>query len=314
MNKSLIVARKEFTDAITSKRFWLVVGLFVLLYIANIFITSSAFRTGELGPIRLMLQIGSNVASTVGLMAPILGIALAFDAISGERERGTLRILLSRPIYREDVINGKIMSALAVIGLTITISSLLSVSASILLQGITVTSDDIVRLCLFIVLSILFSFAYYTISLFISTFSSRSGHSLIISLGTWIFFALILPLLGSLISYVILGPAPAINTAFRPGQQIGNFTRQLPQSYIDYQAKVAQITNTVQMISINHHFSLISDSLFGSVRAAFGQEVVREIDLLGILSSRLIDLLVLMVFPVIFLVASYATFTRRQEK
>ncbi|MEM3649005.1 MAG: ABC transporter permease subunit, partial [Thermoproteota archaeon] len=128
MKNVFSIARKEFTDAVTSKRLWLIAGIFLLFSIASTYSTSFGFRMGVQRTTRLMVQIASSIASATAYMAPLLGIALAFDAISGERERGTLRILLSRPIYREDVINGKIVSALAVIGLTITVSSLAAVS------------------------------------------------------------------------------------------------------------------------------------------------------------------------------------------
>lgn len=306
MSKSLIVAKKEFTDAITSKRFWLIVGLFLLLYIVNVYATSLGFRMGLLGSARLFLQAGSSVVSTMSIMAPLLGVALGFSAISGEREKGTLKVLLSRPIYREDVINGKIISSLALIALTVTVTSFLSVSASILLQGITVTLDDIVRLCIFVVVTILFSFVYYAISLFVSTLSSRSGQSLVISLGVWIFFALILPLLASFIALSILGPPPRLS--------FQNFTRgqgSLPQSFIDYERKSAQISSTIQVISANSHYSSLANSLFG-LRILFGQE--QNINVLSLLSTHWIDVVILIIYPIVFLVASYIVFTRSQEK
>ena len=40
-------------------------------------------------------------------VAPLLGLAFAFDAINGERAEGTLPRLLSQPIHRDDVVNGK---------------------------------------------------------------------------------------------------------------------------------------------------------------------------------------------------------------
>ena len=311
MNESLIIARKEFSDGITSKRFWAIVALFFVLYVATGYVTTSIFRVAGFTESRGLLQTASSVASTMTLMAPILGIALAFDAISGERERGTLKVLLSRPIYREHVINGKIVSALALIGLTITVSSLLSISASILLQGASVALDDVVRVLLFIVLSILFSFAYYSMSLFISTFSSRSSHSLTISLGVWIFFAFILSVLGSLIAYAVIGPAPAMS--FSPGFNQTEGGRQASEAFLNYSRKVAEISSTVQAVSINYHYSSIANSLFVTSVGPFGQQA-QQIDLMSLLSSRWIDLLVVAVFPVIFLGASYFAFTRRQEK
>ena len=55
----------------------------------------------------------------VGIVAPLLGLAFAFDAVNGERSEGTLPRLLAQPIHRDDVINGKFAAGLAVIGLVL---------------------------------------------------------------------------------------------------------------------------------------------------------------------------------------------------
>ena len=55
----------------------------------------------------------------MAIVAPLLGLAFAFDAINGERSEGTLPRLLAQPIYRDDVINGKFAAGLAVIGIVL---------------------------------------------------------------------------------------------------------------------------------------------------------------------------------------------------
>ncbi|MGQ9479699.1 MAG: ABC transporter permease [Thermoproteota archaeon] len=319
MENTFSITRKEFTDAITSKRLWLIAGIFLLFSIASTYATSFGFMMGIQRATRQMVQITSTIASTTAYMAPLLGIALAFDAISGERERGTLRILLSRPIYREDVINGKIISALAVIGLTITVSSLASVAVSILLHNVTVTLDDIVRICVFIVFSIVLSFAYYAFSLFISTFSNKSSHSLIISIGIWIFFAFILSIISSFVTIIVLGSPPtrAIAVFNRTRGQFGNFTfpvREL-EEYLNYMRKAAEISSTIQIFSINYHYTQITASLFGSATGPleFGQGALLQ-NIPTVHSSRAINIVILVVFLIVFLIASYMVFTRRQEK
>lgn len=324
MENAFSIARKEFTDAVTSKRLWLIAGIFLLFSIASTYSTSFGFRMGVQQATRPMVQIDSSIASATAYMAPLLGLALAFDAVSGERERGTLRILLSRPIYREDVINGKILSALAVIGLTITVSSLAAVSISILLHNISVTVDDVSRIGLFIVFSIVFSFAYYALALFVSTFSSKSSHSLVISIGIWIFFAFILSIMSSFIATAILGPPPtrAVTVFNVSRRQFGNFTTpggaspQELEEYLSYSRKVSEISSAIQTFSINYHYTQIANSLFGFAAGPleFGQGGGTIASIPTVLSTRLIDIIVLIVFPIVFLVASYMVFTRRQEK
>jgi ABC-2 type transport system permease protein len=324
LKNALSIARKEFTDTITSKRLWVIIGIFLLFSIASTYSTSFGFIMGGRQAARPMVQIASAIATAMTYMAPLLGIALAFDAVSGERERGTLRVLLSRPIYREDVINGKIMSALATIGLAIILSSLASVSVSILLHNISVTIDDISRICLFAVFSAVLSFAYYALSLFISTFSNKSSHSLVISIGIWIFLAFILSIMSSFIATAVLGPPPerAVAVFNMSRRQFGNFTTpgsvmlQESEEYLSYMRKVSEISSAIQAFSINYHYTQITNSLFGFAAGPleFRQRESTMTSISTVLSTRLIDIIVLIVFPIVFLMASYMVFTRRQEK
>jgi len=305
MSKSSIIARKEFADAITSKRFWIVMFLFFLLYIAfgSMFYLSGMLSPSTATAIRPILQVFMNTISSLSLMAPVMGIAFGYDAISRERESGTLRLLLSRPIYREDVINGKMISAIALIGMTISASALLAVSASILLLGLSPGLDDIVRLFLLIILSMVFTFAYYSISLLLSTLSSKSGNSLIISFGIWALFTFILPIAAFVIGFAMLGMPPAVS--IEPGQP-------LPDSVTAYYTKLAQINSMVQMVSVNHHYSTLANSLLGSISPS--QTAGAGLDIFNLISRYGIDVVVLIFYPVIFTVASYIRFTRSEEK
>jgi len=307
MSKALIVARKEIADFVTSKKLWLILGLFVLLAVASTYSVTFIGRIGgQFITRQTSRQMFLSLTSTMTYMAPILGIALAFDAISGEREKGTLKLLLSRPIYRDDVINGKIISAIVIIGLTITATSLVSAAASILVHGIPITSDDLLRIFIFVLLSIAFSFAYYAISLFISTIFNKSGHSLAASIGIWIIFTFILPIISSLIASIVVGPPPSLpsNATERARSQI----------FIDYMRKVSRISGAIQIFSINYHFSQTANSLFGTIigPAEFGQG--RAISLSTALSSRLVDLAIIVIYPIIFLIAAYIFFTRSEER
>ena len=52
----------------------------------------------------------------VSFLGPLLGIALGFDAINSEQNKGTLSRILSQPIHRDYLINAKFVGALIVIG------------------------------------------------------------------------------------------------------------------------------------------------------------------------------------------------------
>ena len=126
-----VIAAKEFGDHLLSVRF--IVLLVVLGLAAAIPLYFAADRIRALAPAAsgapavflALFTLGSQqidllrVDAFVGMVAPLLGLAFAFDAVNGERAEGTLPRLLAQPIYRDDVINGKFTAGMAIIGLVL---------------------------------------------------------------------------------------------------------------------------------------------------------------------------------------------------
>jgi ABC-2 type transport system permease protein len=81
----------------------------------------------------------------VGIVAPLLGVAFAFDAINGERSEGTLPRLVSQPIHRDDVITGKFIGGLAVIMLVLVSVVLVIAGFGIVRLGIVPAPSEILR-------------------------------------------------------------------------------------------------------------------------------------------------------------------------
>ena len=122
----------------------------------------------------------------------LFAILLGYDAVSGEKERGTLRLALANAVPRPTFILGKI------------IGSFLSLSAGLLvavvigclllpLMGVPMTGVDWARLGLIVVCGLLYVGAFLTISIFVSTATHRSSSSFLISLVVWIVAVLIVP-------------------------------------------------------------------------------------------------------------------------
>lgn len=64
-----------------------------------------------------------------------LGLLMGFELVTREKEEGSLKTLLSHPVYRDSIINGKAMGAFA--ALSVAIFLILGISVGILmLQGI----------------------------------------------------------------------------------------------------------------------------------------------------------------------------------
>jgi len=99
------VASKEFSDIVRSKRFIILVvifGLIMTIAMATIYVQVRGSM-----PRMFIMMVYNILVPTLLYFAPVLGVALGCDTISGEREKGTPKLILSQPVYRDTVINGK---------------------------------------------------------------------------------------------------------------------------------------------------------------------------------------------------------------
>jgi ABC-2 type transport system permease protein len=59
-----------------------------------------------------------GIIQQIGWFAPLIGITLGFDAIIKERKSGSFNVLLTHPVFRDNIIVGKIIG---IIGTLLTV-------------------------------------------------------------------------------------------------------------------------------------------------------------------------------------------------
>ena len=215
-----IVARKEFADHVSSARFFVLLivlgaAAVVPLYFASDAIKAVASQVNDTRDAFLALFLVTsqgtpipNVYNFVGIVAPLLGVAFAFDAINSERTDGTLPRLLSQPIYRDDVVNGKFAAGLAAI--TIVLLAVVGVIAGfgIFRLGIVPGADEVVRLLAWLVLTVLWVSLWLAFGLLLSVVIRRAATAALVGFGVWLLVAIFGQLIVSLIANVV---APVAN-------------------------------------------------------------------------------------------------------
>ena len=152
-----------------------------------------------------------SVAGFLAIVAPLLGLAFAFDAVNGERAQGTLPRLLSQPIHRDDVINGKFAAGLAVIAIVLVavIGFIAGVSASGRI-GIVPAPSELLRIILWVFVTFAYVSLWLAFGMLLSVLVRRAATSALIGFGTW----LLLSIFGGLITTLIGGfVAPLTGTA-----------------------------------------------------------------------------------------------------
>ncbi|BAL95258.1 ABC transporter permease [Rubrivivax gelatinosus] len=109
------LAAKEFRDRLRNRWVLVVAVVFTVFSLAITYFGSAA--QGQIGPRSLELTIASLVSLVIYLV-PLIALLLGFDAIVGERERGSLDLLLSLPITRLELLVGKFAGLAAALALS----------------------------------------------------------------------------------------------------------------------------------------------------------------------------------------------------
>jgi ABC-2 type transport system permease protein len=213
-----VIAGKEFADHITSARFLVLLVVLALAVVVPLYFASGRIRelaaqaSGAPAVFLALFTLGSQqvpilrVDTFVEMVAPLLGIAFAFDAVNGERSEGTLPRLLSQPIHRDDVINGKFAAGLAVIALVLTAIVLIISGFGMLRLGIVPAANEVVRIIAWLGLTILYVAMWLAFGLLLSVLLRRAATSALIGFGVWllvtVFGALIVGLIAGVVSPV----------------------------------------------------------------------------------------------------------------
>jgi ABC-type transport system involved in multi-copper enzyme maturation permease subunit len=134
-----------------------------------------------------------DLALILQIVLSLFAILLVHDSISGEKEGGTLKLLASQGISRGSILMGKYIGAMAALVIPFTIAILLGMIYIPLEIGKEIGSDEILRILLLYISSILYLSVFTTIGILISSATRRSSTSLIFGLFVWVFLVVIWP-------------------------------------------------------------------------------------------------------------------------
>lgn len=224
----LAIVRKEFTDYIRSWRI-LILGTIILLacigslYTAITSISDAINQADEVveaigGDLFLFLKLftvsdGSlpSFITFVGFLGPLFGVALGFDAINSERNRGTLSRLLSQPIPRDYLINAKFVAALLLNILLFFSLGFLVMAFGILILGIPPTVEEFFRIFFFLCVCIVYIAFWLNLGILFSVLFKNQATSALSSIAVWIFYNIFYSMIINLVSKSIINPEKITN-------------------------------------------------------------------------------------------------------
>jgi ABC-type transport system involved in multi-copper enzyme maturation permease subunit len=137
-----------------------------------------------------------DLAFIVRVVLSLLVIFIAYNAVSEEKSQGTLKLVLSNRVPRDQLLLGKFLGGWFVILGSLLVSVLVSVIIVLAHSFVSFGTGEWTRLLCFIGLSVLYLTAFYAVSLFVSVLTNRPSASLLVLLQVWVFLIVIYPNLG----------------------------------------------------------------------------------------------------------------------
>ena len=181
------IARRDFQDAVQSKALWALVVTFVVLST----ITSYAFAEApELFGVPGDTGFEDLIVFTTSLLAlfvPLAAIVVCYKSIAGERERGSMKVLLSLPTTRRDVFLGKLLGRTAVLWVGLGVGLLVGMVFGAALLG----TVDVAPLVVFVFLTLAFVAVYAAIMVGISATTGSTTRATTLALGFFVLLELV---------------------------------------------------------------------------------------------------------------------------
>ena len=207
----ITILQKELADYFTSIRCIILFILVLLASAAGLYAAFQGIRGANLPEgfvfLGLFTTPGDTIPSLVSLitlLVPIIGIALGFDAINSERSGGTLSRILSQPVFRDNVINGKFLAGIITLSIMMAATILIVFGYGMRLIGVTPTSEEAIRLFFYFIFTIIYGAFWIGLAMLFSVVFRRIATSLLTSLGVWLFFSIFI---------LLIAPAIADNLA-----------------------------------------------------------------------------------------------------
>ena len=198
MSGIFTVFRKELEDYFSSTRFLII---FALIAMVGVIIASMVGMTlqeetrGMTKPTLIFLMLFTSTGKLfsfvqfIGFFGPLIGIILGFDAINRERVSRTLSKLVSQPIFRDSIINGKFLAGVTTIAMMLVAIVLIISGLGIWLVGVVPGAEEIWRLVIYLIASLLYVSFWLGISILFSVIFRSTSTSALASLAIWIFFS-----------------------------------------------------------------------------------------------------------------------------
>ncbi|WP_276255219.1 ABC transporter permease subunit [Halomontanus rarus] len=197
----LLVARKDFEDAVRSKMLWSLMGLLVLVMTLVYYVEAQVNDSTAVDSLLFLGQL-------LQIVVPVSALLVGYMAVVRERQSGSIKFLLGLPPTRRDVIFGKLIGRAGVIGLGIIASFGVAIVLSMVLFGSIPTA----KLGAMAGLTVLLGLAFVGFSVGVSASVSTRGRAMALAIGLYLVFIAFWPLLTGGLYHLLYSEGPGVES------------------------------------------------------------------------------------------------------
>ncbi len=225
MRGTLTVFRKEISDYFSSKIFLILLALIYIAGLGFAFLSIQSIKSAPMSTDQALLvkvfidelfflklyTVGEikaimtfNLVRFFGAFIPLIGILFGFNAINSERNSGNMSRILSQPIYRDNLINGKFLAGITSLSIMIASIILIILGIGFRTIGVPPTSEEILRIFIFIIICIIYGAFWMSLSLLFSVIMRNVAAAILTAIPIWLFLTFFWPFIAPQIADQII--------------------------------------------------------------------------------------------------------------
>jgi len=267
-----VMIKKEISDHIRSKRFIILFVIIILACLGSVLSGLQGFSDAIKAAgrdeesfffLRLFTASDETLPSFfvfISFLGPLLGIAMGFDAINMEENKGTLSRIMSHPIHRDNIIIAKFLAAIAVLSVMFFLLGFIVMGIGIIAIGIPPTPQEFLRIISFIILSILYVSFWLSLSIFFSVRFRQPATSALSGIAVWLFLTVFYSIIVSVIAKAAAPSEMASTQQVMKYQQfIVSLFRVLPSELY------SDATTTLLVPTVRSLGPLTAEKIYGTI-------------------------------------------------
>jgi ABC-2 type transport system permease protein len=296
-----IIIKKEMSDSVSNRTFLLSLGVLMFLLLFSGYAAGKQFQQyisyGGYETERPNLTLIAYLVPNINLLGALVTVVYGFNSINKERTEGSLKVMLSYPIFRDQVMLGKLLAGLFIVSIVTIVSFALSLGVFLWFSNILLNPDMILRFSIFTLLTILLLSSWLGLSMFLSqVFKDPKTTLLVMFLVVGLLNSDLFSYLGQIISHIVYGSAYF-----------------LVNGVVEYNAQLGALTTFIYYLPPPQGYQIVSYNVAMPYTYTFigDQMVYSPNELWNVFVNYVYSIGILIVVPILTFVGNYLLFTRK---